>query len=514
MLETLTRGFTAARERLRGVRELTEENVDQALRDVRTSLLEADVDFTVVKRFLARVKERGLGEKVETRVQDASGRELRVTPGQHFIAICEEELCALMGPVDPSLARGKGGVTSVMLVGLQGVGKTTVAAKLARHLQREGKRPLLVAADVYRPAAVLQLETLGASIDVPVHKGAEGDTPPAICAAAAERARAQGFDAIVYDTAGRLAIDEELMQELQDIAARVEPANTVLVCDALMGRDAVQVAQAFHERIALDGLIMTKLDGDARGGAALAMKAVTGVPIKFLGTGESVDRLEEFRPEGLASRILGMGDVVGLVKDFEQVADQKQAEEAAQRMLKGRLTLEDLLSQLKTIQRMGPLRDVFAKLPMFGGLADQVDERELVKVEAMIRSMTPRERSEPDVINKSRASRIARGSGRRSKEVMQLVQRFQQMREMMGALGGGKGMGGLLSKVPGLGRLMGGGGGLPAGFDPSALLGGGTGAPGAAAGGSAKQRNVSRQRDAQKRKRKQARKDRRKGRKR
>ena len=509
MLETLTRGFTAAREKLRGVRELSEENIDQALRDVRTSLLEADVDFTVVKSFLARVKDRALGEKVETRVADASGREIRVTPGQHFVAICEQELCALMGPVDARLARGKDGVVSVMLVGLQGVGKTTVAAKLARHLQREGRRPLLVAADVYRPAAVLQLETLGASVGVAVHRGAEGELPPAICSAAAARARAQGFDAIVYDTAGRLAIDEDLMQELADITARTSPANTLLVCDALMGRDAVQVAQAFHERLALDGLVMTKLDGDARGGAALAVKAVTGVPIKFLGTGESVDRLEEFRPEGLASRILGMGDVVGLVKDFEQVVDQKQAEESAQRMLKGRLTLDDLLAQLKAVQRMGPLRDVFAKLPMFGSLADQVDERELGKVEAMIRSMTPGERADPDLIGKSRASRIARGSGRRSKEVMQLVQRFRQMRDMMGALGGG-GVGGLLSKVPGIGRLMG-GGGMPAGFDPSALLGG-AGAPAGGGGGSSRQRSAGRQRDAQKKKRKQARKDRRKGR--
>jgi len=515
MLEMLTRGFTAARERLRGVRELSEENIDQALRDVRTSLLEADVDLTVVKGFLARVKERALGEKVETRVEDASGRQLRVTPGQHFIATCEEELCALMGPVDPSLARGKGGVVSVLLIGLQGVGKTTVAAKLARQLQREGRRPLLVAADIYRPAAILQLETLGASIGVPVHRGADGERPPAICEAAAERARAQGFDAIVYDTAGRLAIDEELMQELQDITARTQPANTLLVCDALMGRDAVQVAQAFHERLALDGLIMTKLDGDARGGAALAIKAVTGVPIKFLSTGEGVERLEEFRPKGLASRILGMGDVVGLVKDFEQVTDQKQAEEAAQRMLKGRFTLDDLLSQLKTIQRMGPLRDVFAKLPLFGSLADQVDDRELGKVEAMIGSMTPGERGDPEIIRKSRASRIARGSGRRSKEVMQLVQRFQQMREMMGALGGGGGLGGLLSKVPGLGRLVGSGAGLPAGFDPSAPMGGGMGGFGAPslAGGGSRQRSASRQRDAQKKKRKQARKDRRKGRK-
>jgi signal recognition particle subunit SRP54 len=509
MLETLTRGFEAARERLRGVRELSDENVDQALRDVRASLLEADVDFAVVKGFLDRVKTRALGEKVETRVRDAAGREIRVTPGQHFVAICEQELTALMGPVDPSLAR-RDDVTSILLLGLQGVGKTTVAAKLARFLQREGKRPLLVAADVYRPAAILQLQQLGRQIDVPVHAGAEGDAPPAICAAAAERARREGFDAIVYDTAGRLAIDDELMEELERIDATVQPANRILVCDALMGRDAVQVAKAFAERLRLDGLVLTKLDGDARGGAALAVKAVTGVPIKFLGQGETLDRLEPFRPEGLASRVLGMGDVVGLVKDFEQVVDQKEAEEAAERMMKGRFTLEDLLQQLKAIQRMGPLRDILGKLPMMGGLAEQVDEREMTKVESMIRSMTPGERFDPDLINKSRAARIARGSGRRSKEVVELVQRFRQMRDMMGALTGG-GAGGLLSRIPGLGKLA--GAGMPPGLDPSALL---RGAPGAArsSGLPASRRDDSKRRAADKKKRKQARKDRKKGRRR
>ncbi|HYB12972.1 MAG TPA: signal recognition particle receptor subunit alpha [Myxococcota bacterium] len=510
MLETVSRGFNAARERLRGVRALTDENIDQALRDVRASLLEADVDLNVVKGFLERVRARALGEKVETRVRDAAGRELRATPGQHFVAICEQELTTLMGPVDPSLARGAGGVVSVLLLGLQGVGKTTVAAKLARLLSREGRRPLLVAADVYRPAAVLQLEQLGAQIGVAVHVGAAGEDPPAICAAASARARTEGFDAIVYDTAGRLAIDEALMQELEQNEVATKPANRLLVCDALMGRDAVQVAKAFSERLRLDGLILTKFDGDARGGAALAVKAVTGVPIKFLGTGETLDRLEPFRPEGLASRILGMGDVVGLVRDFEAVVDQQEAEAAAERMLRGRFTMQDLLDQLKAIQRMGPLREIFGKLPGLGSLADQLDERELVKVEAMIRSMTPLERAEPETIQKSRAARIARGSGRRSKEVVELVQRFRQMREMMGALGGG---GGLLSRIPGLGRLA--GAGAPAGFDPRALL---SGAPGggsaAAAGGGNARRDLGKRRAQQKRKRKQARKDRRKGRRR
>jgi len=499
MFETLTRGFTAAREKLGGTRELTEANVDASLRDVRMSLLEADVDLAVVKDFLARVKQRALGEKVETRVRDASGRQLRVTPGQHFIKICEEELTQLMGPVEPTLANDPRGTTSVVLLGLQGVGKTTVAAKLARHLARERRRVLLVAADVQRPAAVLQLQQLGARIEVPVHTGAPGERPVAICASAARRARDEGFDAIVYDTAGRLAIDEELMQELAEIHRVTAPANTLLVCDALMGRDAVQVAKTFHERLPLDGLILTKLDGDARGGAALAVKAVTGVPIRFIGTGEALDRLEPFRPEGMASRILGMGDVVGLVRDFEQVVDQAEAEKDAERLLAGRFGLEDLLKQLQMIQKLGPLREVFAKLPMFGSIADQVDERELVKVEALIRSMTPGERAQPEIIDKSRASRIARGSGRRSKEVRELVGRFGQMREMMAAVGGRGG--GLLSRIPGLGRGAGAQG-------PSALL-----AP-AGGGATPARREPARSRSRQKDKRRQARRARKKNRRR
>jgi signal recognition particle subunit SRP54 len=475
MLETLTQGFTAARDRLAGVRELSEENIDEALRDVRMSLLEADVDFAVVKGFLSRVKERSLGQKVGTRVRDASGRLIRVTPGQHFVKTCEEELTELMGPVDPSLARGPGGVTSVLLIG--------------------------VAADVQRPAAVLQLQQLGQRIDVPVHTGSAGEGPAAICAEATRRASNEGHDAVVYDSAGRLAIDEALMVELEEISGATSPANTLLVCDALMGRDAVNVAKAFSERLALDGLVLTKLDGDARGGAALAVKAVTGVPIKFIGTGETLDRLEPFRPEGLASRMLGMGDVVGLVRDFEQVADEKEAEEDAERLLRGQFGLDDLLKQLKLIQKMGPLREVFAKMPMFGAFADQVEDRELIKVESLIGSMTPGERANPELIDKSRASRIARGSGRRSKEVRELLERFGQMREVMASLGSGAG---LLSKIPGVGRLA----SAPGGMDPAALLGG-VGPELAAIS-----RGGARKRARQKGKRKQARKARRKNRRR
>jgi len=390
VLEILTKGFASAREKLGGVRELTEENIDQSLRDVRTSLLEADVDLGVARDFLARVKERSLGEKVATRVRDASGKLVRVTPGQHFVKVCEEELVDLMGPVDSSLAQTKG-VTSLMLVGLQGVGKTTVAAKLASHLKKQNRRPLLVAADIYRPAAILQLQQLASRIEVDVFVGDDAERPASICARAKQHATAEGYDAIIYDTAGRLAIDGTLMEELAEITKETSPANTLLVCDALMGRDAVNTARAFGEQLAFDGLVLTKLDGDARGGAALAIKAVTGVPIKFLGTGESLDRLEAFRPEGLASRILGMGDIVGLVKDFEEVVDEKEAEEDAERLLRGRFGLDDLLKQLRTIQKMGPLRDVFAKLPMFGSIAEQVDERELSRVEALIQNVENRE---------------------------------------------------------------------------------------------------------------------------
>lgn len=503
MLETVSQGFKNATQRLQGVKTLDDTNIGDALRDVRASLLEADVDFQVTKDFLAKVKERALGEKVETRAKDAQGRALKVTPGQHFIAICEQELVELMGPVEPKLAR-EHGATSVMLVGLQGVGKTTCAAKLARKLQTQGKRPLLVAADIYRPAAVDQLKTLGASIDIPVHSGNEGDLPPDICKAAQERAKREGYDAIVYDTAGRLAIDDELMRELENIISAVKPANTLLVCDALMGRDAINVAAAFNKRLAIDGIVMTKLDGDARGGAALAVKAVTGVPIKFLGTGESLDRLEEFRPEGLASRILGMGDIVGLVQDFEQVVDEKTAEEDAERILQGQFTLDDLLTQLRTIQKLGPIREVFAKMPGFGGMADQVEEGQLKVVESMIHSMTKQERNLPDILDKSRIARVARGSGRKQKEVSDLVKRFHQMKDMMSQLGGA---GGLMSRIPGMDKLAGAGG-----MDPGAMLGGG-GFPGmGGAPGKVRMRKRG-ETAAKKNKRKQQKKARKKGRK-
>ncbi len=502
MLETLSRGFGAARDRLRGVRELNEENIAEALRDVRMSLLEADVDLGVVRSFLERVKERTLGERVRTRARDRRGRAVRVNPSQQFVAVCQSELEALMGPVDTKLSRDKRGSVSILLLGLQGVGKTTVAAKLASHLKHQGRRPLLVAGDVQRPAAIQQLQQLGERIGVTVHAEPPAEGAVAISRRASERARREGFDAIIYDTAGRLAVDEELMDELREVSEAVEPANTLLVCDALMGRDAVQVAETFAKSLPLDGLVMTKLDGDARGGAALAVKAVTGVPIKFLGTGEALDRIETFRPEGLASRILGMGDIVGLVEDFEAVADEEEAEADAERILKGQFGMDDLLKQLRLIQKMGPLGDVLAKMPGFGQLAAQADERELGKVESMIQSMTPIERKHPERIERSRASRIARGSGRQQSDVTDLVKRFGQMQEMMQSLGSG---GGLLANVPGLGKLAG-----ASGLDPSLLEGLGAGGAGRRVPAGA----IARKRQQSKRKRKQARKDRRKGRRR
>lgn len=495
MLETLAKGFRSARQRLTGVAELNDDVIDEALRDVRLSLLEGDVEFRVVKRFLDRVKEAAQGKQVELRAKSKEYGVKTITPEQAFIAICQDELVKMMGPVDTELRWAKKGPTGFMMVGLQGSGKTTSCGKLARYLEKtHKKKPLLVAADIYRPAAIEQLRTLGRQLGMPVFT-IEGKDPVAICKGAAEQAAREGCDVIIYDTAGRLAIDEPLMQELEDIDKAAMPANIFLVLDAMTGQDAVNVAETFNQRLNLDGLIMTKLDGDARGGAALSVKEITGKPIKFLGMGETLDKLEEFRPEGLASRILGMGDVVGLVKDFEQVVDAEKAEEDALRMLKGKFDMQDFLEQIRLIQKMGSLKDLFEKLPFFGGsLPDGVnlDDRELTKIEAMINSMTRQERTNPQVFvattweeflstsgkqakrkradfSVSRVKRVAKGSGRGEHEVKELLQKFATMRQMMVQLGASTG---LMGKIPGfkqfsqmkklgnmdLGALMGGAG--------------------------------------------------------
>ncbi|HEY4055351.1 MAG TPA: signal recognition particle receptor subunit alpha [Kofleriaceae bacterium] len=501
MLETLAKGFRAARQRLTGVAELTDDVIEEALRDVRLSLLEGDVEFKVVKRFLERVREQAKGKEVELRAKSKEYGTRTITPEQAFIAICQDELTKMMGPVDTELKWANKGVTGFMVVGLQGSGKTTSVGKLARFLEKtHGKKPMLVAADIYRPAAVEQLKTLGRQLSMPVFS-AEGKDPVAICKAGNEKAALEGCDVVIFDTAGRLAIDEPLMQELEDIDKAVQPKNIFLVLDAMTGQDAVNVADTFNKRLNLDGVIMTKLDGDARGGAALSVKEITGKPIKFLGMGEQLDKLEEFRPEGLASRILGMGDIVGLVKDFEQVVDAEKAEEDALRMLKGKFDMQDFLEQIKMIQKMGSLKDLFEKLPFFnGGLPEGVnlDDRELVKIEAMISSMTQEERLNPQVFvattweefmstsgrnakrrradfDPGRVKRVSKGSGRTEVEVKELLQKFAQMRQMMVQLGASTG---LMGKIPGfkqfsqmkklagmdINALMSAGGGMPEGM--------------------------------------------------
>ncbi len=468
MLEILSRGFQDARHYLQGMRTLNEENLGEALKIVRMSLLEADVEFQVTRSFLDKVKEQAIGEIVQVKVKHKDKR-LKIAPGDHFIRLCQDELVRLMGPADVSLNFRSKPVSSIMLVGLQGSGKTTTAAKIAKYLLKSGKRPMLVAADVYRPAAVEQLKKLGKDLNIPVHSSGSTN-PPEICKAALSDALELGCDVTIFDTAGRLTVDSNLMDELHQIEKLTSPDNVLLVCDAMIGQESVNVAKAFNESINLTGFILTKLDGDARGGAAISVKEATGVPIKFLGMGEGLDRLEEFRPEGLASRILGLGDVVGLVKDFEEVVDEKKAEEDAMRMLQGNFTLNDFLSQIRTIKKMGPLKDVVEKLPFFqGGLPAQAnfDDYELVKIESMINSMTPGERQAPDLINDSRIKRISIGSGRKENEVRDLLIKFKDMHDLMSAMGGGK-LRGRWKRMKGLKRMFSGGlGNLMGGDAPS-----------------------------------------------
>ena len=453
MFDTLKKGFREAQNRLAGLAELDERSIKPALREVRLSLLEADVELGVVKRFLARVEEKALGRTVQTTVKHA-GAKHQVSASEQFVKICHDELVEMMSAEGDRITFADRGRTGVMMVGLQGSGKTTTAAKLARWLGSEGKKPLLVAADMQRPAAVEQLQVLGEQIGVPVFN-LPGENPVAICKAADAEAKKLGCDVIVYDTAGRLAIDEPLMAELGEIKASVAPENIYLVVDAMIGQDAVQVAKGFNQRLGVTGVVLTKLDGDARGGAALSVKEVTGAPIVFAGMGETTDKLEEFRPEGMAGRVLGMGDVVGLMKDFEHVVDEKKAEEDAKRMLSGDFTLDDFLTQIKTIQKMGSLKDLVEKMPGLGGMMPpgmDLDDGELVKIEAMIQSMTRSERRDPNslVREPGRVTRIARGSGTPPEAVQELVQKFLFMQQMMGGMSDNMG---LMGQIPGLKNL-------------------------------------------------------------
>ena len=455
MFEALSKGFREAQNRLAGLTELNEKNIQSALREVRLSLLEADVELGVVKRFLARVETKALGQTVQTRIKHA-GETHQVTAGEQFVKICHDELVDIMRHDGELIEYASSGPTGVMMVGLQGSGKTTSSAKLARYFVKEGKQPLLVAADMQRPAAVEQLKVLGQQIDVPVFNLPD-KSPVEICVAARAEAKKLGADVIIYDTAGRLAIDEPLMAELRQIKEQVEPGNILLVIDAMIGQDAVKTARGFNEILELDGVVLTKLDGDARGGAALSVKEITGAPVLFVGLGETTDKLEPFRPEGIAGRVLGMGDVVGLIQDFEEVIDQKQAEEDAMRIMQGQFTLDDFLNQVRTIQQMGSLKDLVDKIPGMGnmmppGAEANLDDRELTRIEAMIQSMTPAERKDPHslVREPSRVNRIAKGSGQKDQAVSELVQKFLFMQQMMSGMGQNLGM---LGNIPGLKNL-------------------------------------------------------------
>jgi signal recognition particle subunit SRP54 len=418
---------------------VTEADVDAAMREVRLALLEADVNYKVVKDFVARVRERAVGAEILE----------SLNAGQQVIKIVHEELTALLSAGDRTF-RLTGSPAVVLLVGLQGSGKTTSAAKLARALVKQGRRPSLVAADPYRPAAVDQLVTLGASIDIPVYRAPNGTPVTEIARDGIAQARQSGRDTVLIDTAGRLTVDDALMAEIRELAAAVKPTETLLVVDAMVGQEAVTVAEAFRAAVPVTGLVLTKVDGDARGGAALSISAVTGVPVKFLGTGERTDGLEPFHPDRLAGRILGMGDVLTLVERAQETYDEREAEKLAEKLRRNTFTLDDFLEQMQQIKKMGPVSQILEMLPGMGGLAKEaqsaVDRGEMKRLEAIIQSMTLQERRDPSVLNASRRRRIANGSGTTLPDVNRLVKQFGEMQKLMKQLGGsGRGRG-----IPGL----------------------------------------------------------------
>jgi signal recognition particle subunit SRP54 len=432
VFDSLSERLQATLGDLRGKRRLDEETVSRAMREIRLALLEADVNFEVVKEFVASVKARALGQDVLKGLD----------PGQQVVKIVHEELTELMGTGDSRLAFGKP-PTVVLMSGLQGSGKTTASAKLALHLRKhEKKTPGLVAADLQRPAAIDQLEQLGRQIQVPVYRT---ETQDAVAAATQGLARAaqDGCDVVIVDTAGRLQIDEALMDELARVQEATKPLNVLLVLDAMTGQEAVNVAQVFHERVAFDGVVLTKLDGDARGGAALSVKAITGKPIKYASVGEKLDQLEVFHPDRMASRILGMGDVLTLIEKAEQAVEEDEQAELERRMLAGEFTFDDFLSSYRMLRRMGPLKGVMKLIPGIGSQlgALDIDERQMARVEAIVLSMTPKERRMPHLINGPRRRRIAAGSGTSIDDVNKLLQARKQMQKMMKQMGKGKRLG-------------------------------------------------------------------------
>ena len=437
MFETLSDRLNQTFGKLGRSARLTEKDIDDAMRDVRRALLEADVNFKVTKEFVAAVKERAQGEEVMK----------SLTPGQSVIAIVNEELQRILGEEQVPLRLPERGPQIIMMVGLQGAGKTTHAAKIALSLRKQGRSPVLVAADVQRPAAVKQLQTLGKQVDIPVYDEGTNNTPVNIAKNAIKFADQRGLDPIIIDTAGRLQIDEPLMQELVDIKASVHPTEILLVADAMTGQEAVGVAETFNDRLGVTGLVLTKMDGDARGGAALSIRTVTGVPIKFIGTGEKMDALEPFYPDRLAGRILGMGDVLSLIERAQEQTNEEDAERLQERMMKGQFDLEDFLNQLQSIKKMGPLSQLIEMIPGIGQQMRQanaqIDDDAYRQIEAIIFSMTAWERRNPDKISHSRRRRIATGAGVERQEVGRMLQQFKQMQEMMSQFGnmgkGGKG---------------------------------------------------------------------------
>ena len=424
--EGLSEKLQLAFKNLKGKGVLTEKDIDEAMREVRLALLEADVNFKVVKEFVASVKEKAMGEEVLT----------SLTPAQQVVKIVNQELTDLMGGINSKITYSSSGFTVIMLAGLQGTGKTTSAGKLALWLKNNGKKPMLAALDIYRPAAIDQLEVVGKSVDVPVFAIRDSKDPVKIAEAAKNEAQYKGYNVLILDTSGRLHIDQELMEELTNIKKKIKPHEILLVVDALTGQDAVTAAQGFNDQLGIDGIIMTKLDGDSRGGAALSTKAVTGQPIKFVGMGEKMDALEPFHPERMASRILGMGDMLTLIEKAQESFDEEKAAQLEKKMRKNEFTLDDFLDQFSQIKNMGGLAKMMTMMPGMGaGAMKDVDmdqsEREMVHMEAIIQSMTPEERRNPSVLNASRRKRIAAGSGLHVSKINQLIKKYEETKKMM-----------------------------------------------------------------------------------
>ncbi|HSD11049.1 MAG TPA: signal recognition particle protein [Candidatus Binatia bacterium] len=437
MLESLSERFEAIFKKLRGEARVREAHIEETLREVRLALLEADVNLHVVKQFAEAIRRQALGQQV---LQS-------LTPAQQIIKIVHQELVTLMGEAGRGLDLSAAPPVPIMLVGLQGSGKTTTVGKLARYLKLEkGRNPYLVPADVQRPAAIEQLRLLGEQAGCAVHPATSDQDPVAICRTALTAAKNQGYDVCLFDTAGRLHIDEQLMQELADIRAAVSPHEIVLVADAMTGQDAVNVARGFHERLGLTGVILSKMEGDARGGAALSIRAISGAPIVFLGVGEKLDALEPFHPDRVASRILGMGDVLSLIERAERVFDQKEAEKLERKLRRAEFSLEDFRDQLRAMKKMGSIGDLLGMIPGLGKMARAVDtgkaEKDLARVEAIINSMTRQERQNPNILNAGRRRRVALGSGTSVADINRFLKQYAQMKKMMKKLtGGGRGLG-------------------------------------------------------------------------